>query len=82
MKKLLVAGFAALFSMVFAAGAAEITRTDEVRVDPEVKREARTAKKKVKRTAKKAKRKTQRAANRAADNIENAADRARDNVNR
>ena len=82
MKKILVATFLGLFSIVFAAGAAEVTRSDEVRVDPEVKREARVAKKKVKRAAKKAKRNTQRAANRAADRVDNAADRTRDNVTR
>ena len=82
MKKLVVAAVLGLFTFALTAGAAEVTRSDEVRVDPDVKREARTAKKKVKRTAKKAKRKTQRAANRAADSVDNAADRARDNVNR
>jgi hypothetical protein len=90
MNKLLACGVAAFFAVTSAAAAAtEVTRTDEVRVDPDVQRNVNATKKKVKRTAKKAKKKTRHAAHRtraaadrAADRTDAAADRARDNVNR
>ncbi|MEN3352097.1 MAG: hypothetical protein V7640_255, partial [Betaproteobacteria bacterium] len=54
MKKLIALSIAALFAgSSLGVFAAEVTRTDEVRPDPSVKREARKAKNKVKRTAKK-----------------------------
>ncbi len=82
-KKLLIAGIATLFiGSSFATSATEVTRTDEVKVNPTVKREARQAKKKVKRTARKAKTRTKSAANRVERRTEAATDRARDNVNR
>lgn len=62
MNKLLACGVAALFSMACAAGATEVTRSDQVRVDPDVQRNVNTGKKKVKRTARKAKKKTRHAA--------------------
>jgi hypothetical protein len=84
MNKLLACGVAAFFGIACAAaGATEVTRTDEVRVDPDVQRSVNAGKKKVKRTAKKAKKKTRHAANRtraaahrAADRTEAAGDRA------
>ena len=78
MKRLLAYSIAAIFAMPCAyAGEAEITRTDEVRVNPEVKRKAATAKKKTKRAAKKAKAKTQAAAKRTQAAASRAGDRTR-----
>lgn len=83
MKKLLALAVAGSFAVAsLFAGAAEVTRTDEVQVDPTVKRNVTKAKKKVKRGAKKAKKRTRAAANRMQDRTSAAADRARDNVNR
>src|SRR5215210_3187475 len=86
LKKLLALAVVAAFSITTIAGAAEVTRSDEVRVAPEVQRDAQIAKKKVKRTAKKAKKKTKKAARRTraaaergVDRVEAAGDRARDN---
>jgi hypothetical protein len=79
MKKLIALSIAALFAgSSLGVFAAEVTRTDEVRPDPSVKREARKAKNKVKRTAKKTKAKTKAAASRAEDRTESAANRARE----
>ena len=79
MKKFIALSVAAIFATsslgVFAT---EVRRTDEVRVDPSVKQEAREGKKKVKRTAKKASHKTQAATSHAKHKTEAAADRARD----
>jgi hypothetical protein len=78
MKKLVALSIAALFAGTsLGVLATEVTRTDEVRPDPSVKREARKAKTKVKRTAKKTKAKTKAAASRAEDRTEAAANRAR-----
>jgi hypothetical protein len=83
MKKLIALAAAGVFGMACAlAGAVEVTRTDEVRVDPTVKRNVQKAKKKVKRGARKAKARTRAAANRAEVRTESAADRARDSANR
>ena len=65
MKKALAYAVAAVFGLGCAyAGAAEVTQAEEVRIDPEVKRNAQVAKKKTKRAAKKAKAKTKAAAKR------------------
>jgi hypothetical protein len=88
MKKLAACAVAALFGMSCAfAGEAVVTRTDEVRVDPEVKQRVEVAKQKTKRAAKMAKAKTKTAAkrtraaaHRAAQRTEAAADHAADRV--
>jgi hypothetical protein len=78
-KKFIALSVAAIFATSsLGVSAAEVTRTDEVRVDPSVKQEVREGKRKVKRTARKAKHKTQAAASRAKHRTEAAADRARD----
>jgi hypothetical protein len=90
MKKLAACAVAALFGMSCAfAGEAVVTRTEEIRVDPEVKRNMEVAKTKTKRAAGKAKaktktaaRRTRAAAHRAAQRTEAAAERARVNANR
>jgi hypothetical protein len=90
MNKLMACGVAAFFGIASAAAnATEVTRSDEVRVHPDVQRNVNAGKKKAKRTAKKAKKKTRHAAHRtraaadrAAERTDAAADRARDNVNR
>jgi hypothetical protein len=77
MKKLIALGVAAIFAgSSIGAFATEVTRTDEVRPDPSVKREVRKGERKVKRTARRAKHKTQAAASRAKHRTEAAADRA------
>jgi hypothetical protein len=79
MNKLFACGVAAFFGIACAASSAtEVTRTDEVRVNPDVQRNANTAKKKVKRSAKKAKKKTRHAAHRTRAAADRAADRTRD----
>ena len=83
MKKLLALAVAGAFALAFGvSGAVEVTRSDEVRVDPTVKRNVHKAKKKVKRGARKAKKRTRSAAHRARQRTEAAADRAQDRVNR
>lgn len=83
MKKLLLLAVAGAFALSAAvSGAVEVTRSDEVRVDPTVKQNVRKAKKKVKRGARKAKKRTRSAAHRVERRSEAAADRARDNMNR
>ena len=83
MKKLLALAIAGSFVLASAiAGAAEVTRSDEVRVDPTVKNNVHKAKKKVKRSARKAKKRTRAAAHRVHRKSAAAADRARDTVNR
>ena len=86
MKKLVACAVAAIFGMSCAfAATTEVTRSEEVRVNPEVKRNAQVAKKKTKRAAKKAKTRTKRAAkrtsaaaHRGAQRTEAAAERAGD----
>jgi hypothetical protein len=69
---------AAVFGLsCVVASAEEITRTDEVRINPEVQRNAHVAKKKTKRAARKAKHRTKRAANRGSAAAHRAADRTR-----
>jgi hypothetical protein len=83
MKKLIACAVAAVFGLSCAyAGAAEVTQTDEVRVHPEVKRNAKVAKKKTKRAARKAKAKTRSAANRTRAAAHRGADRSRSAANR
>jgi hypothetical protein len=83
MKKLLALAVAAAFALgATVPQAAEVTRSDEVRVAPEAKKKLHKAKKKTKRGAKKAKKRTKSAAHTAARKTEAAADRTRDNVNR
>lgn len=79
MTKLILLSVAAIFAGSSpGVVATEVTRTDEVRADPSVKREVRKGKNKVKRTAKKTKAKTTAAASRAEDRTESAANRARE----
>ena len=78
MNKLMAYAVAAAFGLSCGyAGATEVTRTDEVQVHPEVKRNAKTAKKKTKRAAKTAKKKTKAAARRTQAAADRAADRTR-----
>ena len=79
MKKLVALSVAALFvATSVGAFATEVTRTDEVRPDPSVKREVHKGKSKVKRTAKKAKARTKSAAAGTERRVESATDRARE----
>ena len=83
MKKLIALAVAAVFALgATVSNAVEVTRSDEVRVDPTVKHNVHKAKKMVKRSARKAKKRTRAAAHRVERRSEAAADRARDNVNR
>ena len=83
MKKLIALAVAAVFALsATVSNAVEVTRSDEVRTDPAVKKNVRKAKQKVKRGAKKAKKRTRSAAHRAHRSTSAAADRARDNVTR
>ena len=78
MKKLMACAVAAIFGLSCAvAGAAQVTQTDEVRVNPEVRHDAQVAKKKTKRAAKKAKKRTKAAAKRTRAAAHRAGDRTR-----